>query len=97
MPSKDHNGALFDLDEALDPDEVMAYGKKNEPLTRHDLQGFAKECARMKGTTFEAELVKIASYNSMTVQIFVDMYHYDFVDQLQDLDAYASADQYDNE
>jgi hypothetical protein len=92
-PSKDH-GAVFDLDEALDPDEEMAYGKKGEPLTRRDLQGFAKDRVRMKGTTFEAELAKIAAY-SMSAQSFVDMYHFDFVDELQDLDAYASADQYE--
>jgi hypothetical protein len=73
------------LDEALDLTELLAEGR--------DLQDFARARVQMKGTTFEAELTSIASLK-MTAQSFVDSYHNDFVDNLDE--QYDSANQFDN-
>jgi hypothetical protein len=91
-PSKEQED-LLDLNKALDPMEVLAKGKGDEALTRRNLQGFAKERARMRGTKFEAELTHIASF-IMTAQSFVGSYHYDFVNNLDE--QYDSANQFDN-
>jgi hypothetical protein len=90
-PSKEQD-PLLELDEAFDPTEELAKGRHGESLTRRDLQDFARDRAILKGTTFEAELAWIASLN-MTAQSFVDSYHYDFVDNLEE--QYDSADQFE--